>query len=122
MEIGRTDYCKSVGFSYRDMEKDHANMAVADASCRYKTPAHYDDEILVRTTVDRLNRRLVSFSYSITNAETGAVLAEGKTVHITIDKDGKTCSIPAKYYALLTRSTGPAPQRSAAGGKDPDPA
>lgn len=122
MEIGRTDYCKTVGFSYRDMERDNANMAVADASCRYKIPARYDDEILVRTRIDKLNRRLVSFSYSITNAETGALLAEGKTVHITIDKEGKTCSIPEKYYALLIRSANPALPRSSDGDKDPDPA
>ena len=29
MEVGRTDYCKMVGFNYRDMERDDANMAVA---------------------------------------------------------------------------------------------
>jgi acyl-CoA thioester hydrolase len=101
MEIGRTDYCKSVGFSYRDMEKDDANMAVADATCRYMTPARYDDEILVRTTVERLSRRLITFAYSISNAETGEALAEGKTVHIPVDKQGRKCSIPEKYLVLL---------------------
>src|SRR5688572_18773692 len=35
MEMGRTDYCKSVGFDYREMELDGANMAVAEATCRY---------------------------------------------------------------------------------------
>jgi acyl-CoA thioester hydrolase len=122
MEIGRTDYCKSVGFNYRDMEKEHANMAVADASCRYVAPARYDDEIRILTTIDRLNRKLVSFSYSITNAETGELLAKGKTLHITVNKEGKTCSIPEKYYALLTRQASPAPQRSSAADKGPDPA
>jgi acyl-CoA thioester hydrolase len=101
MEIGRTDYCKSAGFSYRDMEKEDANMAVADASCRYIAPARYDDEILVRTTIERLNRRLITFAYSIFNAETGEALAEGKTVHITVDKHGRKSAIPHKYLALL---------------------
>jgi acyl-CoA thioester hydrolase len=104
MEIGRTDYCKTVGFSYREMEKEDANMAVVDASCRYIAPARYDDEILVRTTVERLNRRLITFGYSISNAETGEALAEGKTVHITINKEGRKCSIPEKYLALLKRT------------------
>jgi acyl-CoA thioester hydrolase len=103
MEIGRTDYCKSIGFSYRDMEAEDANMAVADASCRYIAPALYDDEILVRTTVDRLSRRLVTFLYSIHNGATGKLLAEGKTVHITVGKDGRTCSIPERYFALMTK-------------------
>jgi acyl-CoA thioester hydrolase len=104
MEIGRTDYCKSVGFSYRDMEDEDANMAVVDASCRYVAPARYDDEILVRTTTDRVSRRLVSFVYEIYNGATGKLLAEGKTVHITVGKDGKTCSIPERYYALMVKA------------------
>ena len=103
MEIGRTDYCKSIGFSYRDMEAEDANMAVVDASCRYIAPARYDDEILVRTTVDRLSRRIVTFLYSIHNSATGKILAEGKTVHITVGKDGKTCSIPDRYFALMAK-------------------
>ena len=103
MEIGRADYCKSVGFSYREMENEDANMAVVDASCRYMASARYDDEILVRTTIERLNRRLVTFAYSISNAETGEVLAEGRTVHITVDKKGRKSSIPEKYLALLQR-------------------
>lgn len=103
MEVGRTDYCKTVGFSYRDMERDDANMAVVDASCRYIAPARYDDEILIRTNIERLSRRLVTFVYTISNAATGQLLAEGKTVHITVSKAGKTCSIPARYYALLSK-------------------
>lgn len=104
MEVGRTDYCKSIGFNYRDMENDDANMAVAAVSCRYIAPARYDDEILVRTSVEKLSRRLVTFAYRICNASTGQQLAEGKTVHITVNKDGKTCSIPAQYLDLLSKA------------------
>ena len=104
MEVGRTDYCKSIGFSYREMEHEDANMAVVDASCRYLAPARYDDEILVRTVVERLGRRLVSFGYAIHNESTGQLLAEGKTVHVTVDKEGKTCSIPERYYGLMLKA------------------
>src|SRR4026207_2508953 len=104
MEVGRTDYCKTVGFSYRDMERDDANMAVASANCRYVAPARYDDEVLVRTSIERLSRRLVAFTYSISNGATGQLLAEGKTVHITVGKDGKICSIPDRYYDLLMQA------------------
>ena len=105
MEIGRTDYCKSIGFNYRDMENDDANMAVVDASCRYIAPARYDDEILVRTFVERLSRRLISFVYAISEESTGRLLAEGKTVHIPVSKNGKTCSIPERYYALMLKAS-----------------
>ena len=104
MEVGRTDYCKSIGFNYREMENEDANMAVAEATCRYIAPARYDDEILVRTSVERLSRRLVTFAYSISNGADGQLLAEGKTVHITVGKDGRTCSIPERYYTLMTKA------------------
>ena len=101
MEIGRTDYCKYVGFSYRDLERDEGNMAVADAACRYIAPARYDDEILVRTRIERLSRRLVSFDYSVSNSGTGQVLAQGRTSHIMVGKNGRVRSMPEKYYSLL---------------------
>jgi acyl-CoA thioester hydrolase len=101
MEMGRTDYCKSVGFDYRDMEQDGANMAVDEATCRYITPARYDDAILVRTQVERLNRRLITFTYVILNEQTGTVLAEGRTVHIAMGMDGKSMFIPRRYLDLM---------------------
>jgi len=62
MEIGRTDFCRSVGFTYRSMESEEANMAVVEATCRYLAPARYDDEILVTTTLEHVNRRVVTFA------------------------------------------------------------
>jgi acyl-CoA thioester hydrolase len=101
MEIGRTDYCKSVGFSYRDMEAEDANMAVAEVSCRYVAPARYDDAILVETHIGKLTRRVVTFVYSIAHADTRQLLAHGSTTHIAVGKDGKTRSIPSRYFSLM---------------------
>jgi acyl-CoA thioester hydrolase len=101
MEMGRTDLCRKAGFTYREMEAEEGNMAVADASCRYLAPATYDDEILVETTLERLTRRVVAFAYAIRNADSGQLLAEGRTVHITVGKNGRTRSMPDRYFELL---------------------
>jgi acyl-CoA thioester hydrolase len=103
MEVGRTDFCKSLGFDYRDMEKEGAYMAVAEATCRYVSPARYDNPIVVQTRLDRVNRKIVAFSYSILNEETGQILAEGKTIHITMSRDHKSRSLPPHYFELLAR-------------------
>jgi acyl-CoA thioester hydrolase len=100
MEVGRSDYCRECGFSYRDLERnEHAFLAVAEASCRYIAPAHYDDEILVETEITRLNRRAVEFSYKIKSGPT--LLAEGRTLHVVIGPDGKPRSMPDRYFELL---------------------
>ena len=64
MEIGRTDFCRECGFSYADLEREEqAFLPVAEADCRYLSPARYDDEIVVSTEIARLNRRLIEFTY-----------------------------------------------------------
>ena len=100
MEVGRGDFCRECGFSYRDLEREEKTfLTVAEANCRYIAPARYDEQILVETEITRLNRRLVEFSYRIKSAS--ALLAEGRSVHVVIGRDGKPRSMPDRYFELL---------------------
>jgi acyl-CoA thioester hydrolase len=100
MEVGRSDFCRECGFSYRELEQEEkAFLTVAEATCRYIAPARYDEQILVETEITRLNRRVVEFSYRIRSAS--ALLAEGRTVHVVIGPDGKPRSMPDRYLELL---------------------
>ena len=100
MEIGRTDFCRECGFSYADLEREEqAFLPVAEANCRYLAPARYDDDIIVETTIERLNRRIVEFSYKIKSKDT--LLAEGRTLHVIMGPDGKPRSMPDRYLELL---------------------
>ena len=102
MEIGRGDLCRKCGFIYRDLEDEEGiNLAVADVHCRYQASARYDDEIIVRTHLERLRSRTMTFSYKINNASTGQVLAEGQTTHVAVGRDGKSRTLPEKYGKLL---------------------
>src|ERR1700720_2131325 len=85
-EVGRVELLRQLGFSYRDMEKnDGCLIAVADARCRYKAPALYDDEIIVRTHIRNIRNSLIHFGYELLRAEDGTLLAEGETTHIVTD-------------------------------------
>ena len=100
-EVGRSQYCNDCGFSYRDMEKETGLfLTVAEASCRYRTPARYEDELLVRTSVLELTRRTVRFSYEIERAD-GQPVAIGETLHVLINSEGRPSSMPVKYLAML---------------------
>jgi acyl-CoA thioester hydrolase len=102
MEVGRSDYCRECGFSYRDLEQqEQAFLAVAEANCRYLAPARYDDEILVETEISRVKTRVVEFIYRIMRGET--LLAEGRTVHVVIGPDGRPRTMPDRYLDLLRR-------------------
>ena len=101
-EIGRTDFCRARGFAYRDMEEnDDAFLVVAESYCRYKAPAFYDDELLVRTHITELRRRSLRFGYEIVRASDGQVIAEGETGHVITDSTGRVRSIPEGYAQRL---------------------
>ena len=102
-EIGRTEYCRARGFSYREMEESgSAYLVVAESYCRYKAPAFYDDELIVRTHITELRRRSVRFGYEILRATDGLIIAEGETGHVVTDGNGRVKSMPEHYRDLLS--------------------
>ena len=96
-----------VGFSYRDMEQnDGCFIAVVDARCRYKAPARYDDEVIVRTHLKNVRESLVHFGYELVRVSDGVLLAEGETTHIVTDAELKTRTMPEKHMALFREASG----------------
>ena len=100
-EVGRSQYCNDCGFSYRDMERATGLfLIVAEANCRYKNPARYEDELVIRTRVTESTRRTLRFSYEIERAD-GAAVAIGETLHVLINAEGRPSSFPEKYLSRL---------------------
>jgi acyl-CoA thioester hydrolase len=111
-EIGRTEHIRSLGKSYRDMERVGVRLAVAEASVRYHAPARYDDRIQVETTVERVGSRMVAFAYAITNADTGERLASASTTLVAIDNTGRVIAMPREIRTLLEGGLGAEATRS----------
>ncbi len=102
MELGRAEYCRAAGIRYKDMEvQDRVLLAVVDAHCRYIHPAHYDEEIVVSTSIARANRRMIEFHYRIREASTARELAKGETKHIFLSPAMKPVKLPEKYHAAF---------------------
>ena len=102
-EIGRTEFCRARGFAYREMEENESSfLVVAESYCRYKAPAYYDDDLIVRTHITELRRRSVRFGYEIVREATGQLIAEGETGHVVTDAHGRVRSMPERYRQLLS--------------------
>jgi acyl-CoA thioester hydrolase len=106
-EIGRVELLRQLGFSYREMEsEDHCYIAVVEAKCRYRAPAKYDDEIVVRTRLKNVRESIVHFGYELIRVSDGAILAEGDTTHIVTDAEMKIKALPAKYMTVFRTAVG----------------
>src|SRR5258708_23793448 len=101
-EIGRSEFCRARGFAYRDMEEsENAFLVVAESYCRYKAPAYYDDELIVRTHITELRRRSLRFGYEILRMADGVVIAKGETGHVVTDGSGHLRTLPPPFAQLL---------------------
>ena len=108
-EVGRTDLCRQCGFSYRDMEiEDDAHLMVVDMRCRFRRPARYDDDLVIRTRIAEFARRTLRFAYEVVRAADRELLAEGETSHVVTTGDGRVRSFPQRQAALVAaRLSGP---------------
>jgi acyl-CoA thioester hydrolase len=70
---------------------------VAEARCRYASPARFDEEVIIRTWVEQANPRMVLFAYEMRLAADGRKLATGETKHIFLGRDLRPCRMPEKY-------------------------
>ncbi|HEX5084085.1 MAG TPA: thioesterase family protein [Blastocatellia bacterium] len=103
-EVGRVELCRDYGFNYRDMETEaDALLPVIEASVSYRAPARYDDEIVVRTRIIELRSRLIGFAYEILRASDGTLLAEGRTRHVVMNREGRAKSLPDKYAEMMKK-------------------
>jgi acyl-CoA thioester hydrolase len=109
-EVGRVEWCRQHGFEYKRMEvEDDSFIVVAEARCRYKRPARFDDLLVVRTRVTESKRRTLKFEYEIVDQSGGALIAIGETLHVICDRLGRPKSLPEKYrkyFALDGRAPG----------------
>lgn len=102
MEVARVEYCKALGFRYKDMELDDGVLlAVVEANCRYLYPARFDEEVTVETRLAEANPRIVGFHYEMRLAEGDRKLATGSTRHIFCNREMKPVRLPEKYRAMF---------------------
>lgn len=97
-EVGRVELLRQLGFEYSSMEKeDNCHIPVVDLRVRYKAPALYDDEIVIRTCLANARPSLLHFTYEVLRAGDRTLLATGETMHIIVDEKFQRRSLPEKY-------------------------
>jgi acyl-CoA thioester hydrolase len=98
-EIGRTDWLRDTGQSYRSMEAEGVQLPVIEAHCEYRRAARYDDELEIRTRAALLTPVRIRFDYEIVRGD--ETLVTGHTIHAALDPRGRPCRLPPGVRDLL---------------------
>ncbi len=100
-EVGRTEWLRHAGVTYRDVEQSGIVLPVIEAHCDYRQPARYDDELEIRTRGRLLSAVRVQFDYEIVRRRDGVTTAVGRTVHAAVDPGGRPTRLPAHVKELF---------------------
>lgn len=101
-ELGRVELLRQLGLDYKSMEiEEDCWIPMVQANCRYKAPARYDDDLIVRTQVASLRGSVLKFHYRIVRVEDERLLAEGETTHVVTDRKMQKRPLPEKYVTGL---------------------
>jgi acyl-CoA thioester hydrolase len=105
-EIGRVELMRTLGYEYKQMEMDGIRLPVAEVRCRYKSPALYDDELVVRTRLHNVRGSLIRFGYEVVRESDKTLLAEGESTHIVANLRMERATLPEKYWAPFLKALG----------------
>ena len=91
-EEARTELLRTHGSAYKELEDQGYFLVIAKVEIKYRSPAHYDDVLTVRTTVVRTTPVRIEHKYEV--FRDGQLLAEGGTTLACIDREGKIQQLP----------------------------
>jgi acyl-CoA thioester hydrolase len=100
-EVARTDLLRALGWSYREMEQAGVSLPVIEAHCEYVRPARYDDELEILTAGRLLSPARMEFTYEVRLAAQTAVAATGRTMHASVDANGRPCRLPERIREVF---------------------
>jgi acyl-CoA thioester hydrolase len=112
-EVARGEYCRAIGYPYLAIEQEGYGFMVTDLSVKYLSPAYYDDEIVIKTWVEKTGRASCVFGYQIYNKTTGKICVEGMSKHAAVSREGKLVRFSQTLYETIKPLVGRGPTRLA---------
>ena len=105
-EVGRTEFMRAHGQTYRSLEEAGIYLAVTEANCRYRASLRYDDRVLIQTWISGIGKTRMTFDYGIHRLESDErrQVAEGFTTLACITADGKPQRIPEALRTLAAEA------------------
>ena len=85
-EVARTEWLRSAGLTYAEMERRGVMMPIVDVNVKYRQPAYYDELLSVTAIVEDMPMARMIFKYEI-RGEDGRDIASGSTTLGFIDKE-----------------------------------
>jgi acyl-CoA thioester hydrolase len=108
-EVGRTEFLRQLGSSYRALEESGINMPLASLGCEFKGTCTYEDRIAIRTRIEALTVARVRFRYDVFKKGEDKPICVGMTELGFTDRTLRPINlkkIRPEIYELMERAFG----------------
>ena len=93
-ELGRTEWLRNFGITYKDMENNGIMLPVISLNCNYLKSALYDDVLAIETIIKKPPLVKIEFDYIITNQNKEKICTGKTTLAFMNSKTGKPMKCP----------------------------
>jgi acyl-CoA thioester hydrolase len=101
-EEGRSDYMRQRDSNYAQVEASGYGLPVTELGARFVGAARYGQRVTVRTWIDEVRSRRLTFAYEVVEMDSGEVVVTGFTRHVWTNRDGNVTTIPDQWRKFLS--------------------
>lgn len=103
LEVGRVEWLRRRGVVYTEWVSRGLHLAVAEMNIRYRSPARFDDELDVETTLGLVRSASLRFDYRLVRRGDAVLVAEGSTLLACVDEQGALRRMRPEMADVLAR-------------------
>lgn len=92
-EVARTDFIKSTGISYSEMERQGILLPLTETGAKYICGLKYEDEVMITCRLEKLSVARCEFAYEVYRLSDNTLATTGITKHGFVDKDFKPVNL-----------------------------
>lgn len=104
-EVARTDFIKSSGVTYTEMENMGVLLPLTETAAKYLYGLKYEDEVLVTCKLTKLTVARCEFSYEVYKLPEMKLMSTGKTGHGFVNREFVPINLKKLYPDLWEKLT-----------------
>lgn len=101
-DVARVSYLRHID-GLRFISPENArNSALVHADADFRSPARFDDVLVVQARISRIGKSSFTFEFRIKHKDEGRIVATGETTLVVLDeKEWKPVPVPEEFRGLI---------------------
>ena len=102
LELARVEWLKACGLNYKELERNGFFLPVVEVNLKYHASTFFDDEVCIKLTPPP-DIQHVRFALTYELFRENTRIADGKTVHVFLNKERKLIKPPPFFVEALKK-------------------